>query len=171
MAEGARFQSDPVVTAPTLDLTQQEVAGRGEELPAYPALYAPLFQRREQRDWSEQYPRGLLSALPRKSIAPLVRAVAGADRKAARGLPHFLSAGTWEEGPILRRHGPAVEQTLGDAAGVLTLAGSAFPKQGTESGGAKRQYCGELGQRANGQAGGVLGYAGCHGDTLLDRRL
>ena len=165
------FQIEPGVTAPTLDLTPQEVAGLVEELHAYHALYAPLFQRREQRDWSEQYLRGLLSDLPRKSIEPMVLALAGADRNAVRGMQQFLSAGTWEDGPILRRHWQAVEQALGDDDGVLTLDGSDFPKQGKESVGVKRQYCGELGKRANCQAGVFLGYASRHGHTLLDRRL
>ncbi|HZG65100.1 MAG TPA: transposase, partial [Herpetosiphonaceae bacterium] len=35
----------------------------------------------------------------------------------------------------------------------------------------KRQYCGELGKRANCQAGVFLGYASPHGYALLDRRL
>ena len=37
--------------------------------------------------------------------------------------------------------------------------------------GVKRQYCGELGKRANGQAGMFLGYASQQGHTSLDRRL
>jgi SRSO17 transposase len=165
------FQIEPVVTAPTLDLTPQEVARLVEELQQYHAIYAPLFQRREQRDWSAAYLRGLLADLPRKSIEPMVLALVGADRNAVRGMQQFLSAGTWADGPILRRHWQEVEQTLGDDDGVLTLDGSDFPKQGKESVGVKRQYCGELGKRANCQAGVFLGYASRHGYTLLDRRL
>lgn len=165
------FQIEPLVTAPTLDLTPGEVAGLAEELHAYHALYAPFFQRREQRDWSATYLRGLLSALPRKSVEPMVLALVGADRDAVRGLQHFVSAGPWDDEAILRRHWQEVERDLGDDAGVLTLDGSDFPKQGRESVGVKRQYCGELGKRANCQAGVFLGYASARGYTLLDRRL
>ena len=35
----------------------------------------------------------------------------------------------------------------------------------------KRQYCGEVGKRANCQAGVYVGYASRKGYTLLDRRL
>ena len=154
-----------------MDLTPQDVDNLLEELRAYHALYAPLFQRREQRDWSVQYLRGLLSDLPRKSIEPMVLALVGADRKAVRGMQQFLSAGPWDDAAILQRHWQEVDQVLGDDDGVLTLDGSDFPKQGKDSVGVKRQYCGELGKRATCQAGVVLGYASRHGYTLLDRRL
>ena len=165
------IEIEPVTTTPTLDLTPQQVVGLVAELQAYHALYAPLFQRREQRAWSEQYLRGLLLDLPRKSIEPMVLALVGADRDAVRGLQHFVSAGPWDDDAILQRHWQEVAQTLGDDEGVLTLDGSDFPKQGQDSVGVKRQYCGEVGKRANCQAGVFLGYASRHGYTLLDRRL
>ena len=80
------LQFEPIATAPTLDLTPQDVDRLLEELRAYHAIYAPLFRRREQRDWSAKYLRGLLSDLPRKSIEPLVLAGAGADRNAVRAM-------------------------------------------------------------------------------------
>jgi len=162
---------EPIATTPTLELTPQDVAGLVEELRAYHALYAPLFQRQEQRDWSAQYLRGLLLELPRKSIEPMVLALVGADRNAVRGMQQFLSAGPWDDAAILRRHWQEVERDLGDDDGVLTLDGSDFPKQGKASVGVKRQYCGEVGKRANCQAGVFLGYASRHGYALLDRRL
>jgi SRSO17 transposase len=162
---------EPIATTPTLELTPQEVTGLVEELHAYHALYAPLFQRQEQRDWSAQYLRGLLLELPRKSIEPMVLALVGADRDAVRGMQHFVSAGSWDDEAILRRHWREVERDLGDDDGVLTLDGSDFPKQGKESVGVTRQYCGPVGKRANCQAGVFLGYASQHGYTLLDRRL
>lgn len=54
---------------------------------------------------------------------------------------------------------------------MLVLDGSDFPKQGTESVGVKRQYCGQLGKTANCQAGVFLAYASERGYALLDRRL
>ena len=160
-----------MATAPTLALSPQDVVGLVDELRAYHALYAPLFQRQEQRDWAEQYLRGLLSALPRKSIAPMVLAVVGADRNAVRGRQQFLSAGPWDDAALLRRHWQEVAQALGDDDGVLTLDGRAFPTQGQGAVGVKRQYCGEVGKRANGQAGVFPGYASTRGYTPLDRRL
>jgi SRSO17 transposase len=113
----------------------------------------------------------LLLELPRKSIEPMVLALEGANRNTVRAMQQFLSEGAWEDDPILQRHWQEVDRDLGDDDGVLTLDGSDFPKQGTESVGVKRQYCGELGKRANCQAGVFLGYASQRGYTLLDRRL
>ena len=161
----------PIETAPTLDLTPTDIDALLDELEAYHAIYSPLFQRREQRAWSAKYLQGLLLELPRKSIEPMVLALEGANRNAVRAMQQFLSEGAWDDDALLRRHWQEIDADLGDAEGVLTLDGSDFPKQGTESVGVKRQYCGELGKRANCQAGVFLGYASPHGYALLDRRL
>jgi SRSO17 transposase len=162
---------EPIATAPVLDLTPQEIGTIIDELRAYHTIYRPLFQRREQRERSEQYLHGLLVNIPRKSIEPMVLTLKGADRNAVRAMQQFLSEGAWDDDAILQRHWQEVDADLGDDEGVLTLDGSDFPKQGTESVGVKRQYCGELGKRANCQAGVFLGYVSPQGYTLLDRRL
>jgi SRSO17 transposase len=162
---------EPIETVPALDLTPGDLDTLLAELRDYHAIYSPLFQRREQREWSEKYMHGLLLELPRKSIEPMVLALEGTSQKAVRAMQQFLTEGAWDDEAILTRHWQEVEQALGDEEGVLTLDGSDFPKQGTHSVGVKRQYCGELGKRANCQAGVFLGYASPQGYTLLDRRL
>jgi SRSO17 transposase len=160
-----------IETSPTMELSPYDIDNLVDELRAYHAIYSPLFQRREQREWASDYLHGLLLAIPRKSIEPLVLALRGDDGNAIRGMPQFVGAGAWSDQPILERHWGEVDQTLGDEDGVLILDGSDFLKQGRESVGVKRQYCGEVGKRANCQAGVFLGYASYAGDTLLDRRL
>ena len=161
----------PIATAPAMELTPQAIENLIEELRAYHAIYSPLFQRREQREGAEKYLRGLLREMPRKSIEPMVLALDGANAKAVRTLQLFISEGAWDDDAILQRHWHEVDQVLGEADGVLTLDGSDFLKQGQESVGVKRQYCGEVGKRANCQAGVFLGYASRQGYALLDRRL
>jgi SRSO17 transposase len=161
----------PITTAPAMELTPQAIENLVEELRAYHAIYSPLFQRREQREGAEKYLRGLLREMPRKSIEPMVLALDGANAKAVRTLQLFISEGAWDDDAILQRHWQEVDQVLGEVDGVLTLDGSDFLKQGQESVGVKRQYCGEVGKRANCQAGVFLGYASRQGYTLLDRRL
>ena len=53
MAASGLF-ADVSAELPTpLALTPQDLAGLREELAAYHAHFAPLFQRREQRAWAE----------------------------------------------------------------------------------------------------------------------
>ena len=160
-----------IETAPVMSLRPQDVESLVDELQAYHAIYSPLFQRREQRQWSADYLRGLLLDIRRKSIEPMILALHGADFNAIRALQQFVSEGAWRDETILKRHWRAVDETLGTEDGVLTLDGSDFLKQGKESVGVKRQYCGEVGKRANCQAGVFIGYASALGYTLLDRRL
>jgi SRSO17 transposase len=165
------LNSTPVETAPLLDLNPADVEGLLEELEAYHAIYRPLFGRREQREWSKKYLMGLLMQLPRKSVEPMVLAMEGASEKAVRAMQQFISEGAWEDEALLGQHWQEVDHDLGESEGVLTLDGSDFHKQGKESVGVKRQYCGELGKRANCQAGVFVGYSSSHGYALLDRRL
>ena len=160
-----------IQTAPVMDLRPGDVDYLVEELQAYHAIYSPLFQRREQRYWSAEYLRGLLLDMPRKSLEPMMLTLHGADANAIRAKQQFVGDGAWDDQAILKRHWREVDESLGDEDAVLTLDGSDFLKQGKESVGVKRQYCGEVGKRANCQAGVFLGYASYVGYTLLDRRL
>ena len=162
---------DRIETTPKMDLAIQDIAHLVEELRAYHAIYSPLFQRREQREAAHSYLQGLLATLPRKSIEPMVLAVDGVAPKAVRAMQSFISAGQWNDERLLHQHWNEVEVDLGAAEGVLMVDGSDFPKQGSHSVGVKRQYCGELGKRANCQAGVFVGSGSSQGYTVLDRRL
>ncbi len=162
---------DLIETAPKMDLAIQDIELLVEELRAYHAIYSPLFQRREQRQAAHTSLQGLLATLPRKSIEPMVLAVDGVAPKAVRAMQSFISEGQWDDEQLLHRHWKEVEADLGADDGVLMVDGSDFPKQGSHSVGVKRQYCGELGKRANCQAGVFVGYVSAHGYTVLDRRL
>jgi SRSO17 transposase len=162
---------DLIETTPPMDLAPQDIEHLVEELRTYHAIYSPLFQRREQRDAAHTYLQGLLATLPRKSIEPMVLAVDGVAPKAVRAIQSFISEGQWNDERLLHQHWKEVETDLGADDGVLMVDGSDFPKQGGYSVGVKRQYCGELGKRANCQAGVFVGYVSSQGYTLLDRRL
>lgn len=160
-----------ITTAPKMDLAIEDIEHLVEELRAYHAIYGPLFQRREQREAAYTYLQGLLAPLPRKSIEPMVLAVEGVVPKAVRAIQSFISEGMWDDERLLHQHWKEVARDLGATDGVLMVDGSDFPKQGSHSAGVKRQYCGELGKRANCQAGVFVGYVGTQGYTVLDRRL
>jgi SRSO17 transposase len=165
-------KTEVIETTVALSLSPEEITGLVGELKAYHAIYAPLFAREEQRQWASVYLQGLVSpSVEGKSVEPMVLAIHGADGNAVRAVQQFVGAGAWDDEAILQRHWAEVNVTLGEEDGVLTLDGSDFPKQGQHSVGVKRQHCGQLGKRANCQAGVFLGYVSSQGYTLLDRRL
>jgi SRSO17 transposase len=154
---------------PDHNLVPRDVEALADELVAYHAHFAPLFQRSEQRKWALAYLHGQLLELDRKSIEPMALALEGGDVQA---MQQFISDGPWDDERVLERHQQLVAETLGDAeTGVLILDGCDFPKQGTYSVGVARQWCGALGKVANCQASVVACYASKHGYTLVDRRL
>jgi SRSO17 transposase len=161
-----------IETIPPFELTTQTLQALDDELSQYHAIYSPLFRRREQREWSLAYLAGLLRPdLPNKSVETMVLTMHGAAINQIRAMQQFVGQGVWEDRAILQRHWQEVAQDLDEADGVLLVDGSDFLKQGSDSVGVKRQYCGEVGKRANCQAGVFLAYASQHGTTLLDRRL
>jgi len=141
------------------------------ELSSYYAGYAPLFARREQREWAQLYMRGQLSGLERKSIEPMVLRERGKDINAVRAVQQFIGEGGWDDDRILERHQQLVAADLGEPDGTVIVDGSGFPTKGEHSVGVQRQYCGALGKLANCQQGVFLVYASRHGHTFLDRRL
>jgi SRSO17 transposase len=159
-----------IETAPTMDLAIEDIEHLVEEWRAYHAIDSPLFQWREHRNAAHVYRQGLLAALPRQSIEPLVLAVEGVAPHAVRAMPSFSSEGRWADERLWHQHGKAVERDLGADDGVLMVDGRDVPKQGVHSAGVTRQDGGELGKRANGQAGVFVGSVSPTGDTWLDRR-
>lgn len=73
------------------------MAALAEELVVYHQHFAPLFYRREQREWAELYLRGLLTAdVPRKNVEAIALRLLGvgphADRQ-VRALQQFIGEG------------------------------------------------------------------------------
>ena len=153
-----------IETAPEMHLTPQDIDDLLGEVEAYHGIYEALFQRREQRERSQDYLYGLLSPeIVNKNVETMVLALKGDDQNEIRAMQHFISEGGWKDLDILKQHWHEVSVDLGEEEGVFTLDGSDFPKQGTDSVGVKRQHCGELGKTANCQAGVFLGYASSKG--------
>jgi SRSO17 transposase len=157
------------------DLASEEVARLSEELVAYHQHFAPLFYRREQREWAEIYLRGLLTAdVPRKNVEAMALRLLGvgphAERQ-VRALQQFIGEGKWDDDALLAEHQRQVDETLGEEDGVLIVDGSDFPKHGDHSAGVAPQWCGHSGKKGNCQAGVFVGYASRKGATSLDRRL
>jgi SRSO17 transposase len=160
-----------IETTPHFNLTTKDIEELPTELEQYAATYQELFRRREQKEHYRTYLEGLMLDVPNKSVETMMLNLKGDDANAIRNMQHFLSEGSWQDQAILQRHWQEVRRDLGDENGVLIGDDSGFPKQGQESVAVKRQWCGQLGKRANCQVGVFLGYASPQGRTLLDRRL
>lgn len=133
------------------------------------ARFAPLFGRREVRERSEQYLRGLLiETSERRSAENLAEAIPGAT---ARTLQLFLSDSPWASTPVLEALQAYVGERLAEAEGAFLVDETGFRKQGTKSVGVARQYSGTLGKVDNCQIGVFLTYASTRGHATVDARL
>ena len=146
-----------IETTPQMDLATQDMEHLVEELHSSHAISSPLLQRREQREAAHTSLQGLLATVPRKSIEPMGLRVDGAASQAVRAMPALSRAGQGNDERLWPQPGQAVETDLGADDGVLRVDGSDGPKQDVHAVGVKRQDCGELGQRANCQAGVCVG--------------
>lgn len=156
---------------PSARLVQRDVQASADELIGFHRLFQSVFQRREQREWSLFYLCGQLANLSRKTMERMVLHFRGADPNAIRALQQFISQGTWQFENVILRQQELVADWLGDPQGVVIVDGSGFPKQGQDSAGVARQYCGAVGKLTNSQEGVFLVYVSPHGNAFLDARL
>jgi SRSO17 transposase len=105
-------------------------------------------RRKAQRHWAPFYLKGLILPGERKSIEPMAARVAPAD---TRQLHHFVSTSPWATAPLEDELVQAADRLVGGSGAVLVVDDTTLVKQGRHSAGVKRQYCGQLGKRANGQ--------------------
>jgi SRSO17 transposase len=119
------------------------------EFEAWLAPFLARLRRAEQRRWAPIYLQGLLGPGERKSVEPMAARVAPGD---VRQLHHFISTSPWTCEPLEEELVHAAERLLGGPDAVLVIDDTALVKQGRHSVGVARQYCGQLGKKANCQA-------------------
>ena len=136
---------------------------------AFHEEFAPLFGRKEARQRSEQYVRGLLvQQTDRRNAENVAEMIAGAT---PRTLQRLLTEAPWPTEPVIERLQAYVGARLTTPEGVFVIDESGFPKQGRKSVGVARQYCGTLGKVGNCQLGVFLSYVSARGHALVDKRL
>jgi SRSO17 transposase len=106
-------------------------------------------RRKAQRRWAPFYLKGLILPGERKSVEPMAARVAPGD---TQQLHHFISTSPWATAPLEAELVRAADRLVGGPDAVLVVDDTALVKQGRRSVGVKRQYCGQLGKRANCQA-------------------
>lgn len=108
--------------------------------------FASAFVRGGQSGNAMRYLQGLLGDAKRKNMEGMLQRLC--DPGQYQTLQHFITHSTWDAGAIweqLRKRAP-------DRRGFLLIDDTSIPKQGRESVGVARQYCGALGKVANCQA-------------------
>ena len=111
--------------------------------------FLAVLGRKTRRTWAPLYVRGLLGPGERKSLQPMAvqLGLGGHDQ-----LQHFIASPAWDDGPLWTVLAHEAERLIGGPDAVLVIDDTALPKKGTLSVGVARQYCGQLGKRANCQA-------------------
>jgi SRSO17 transposase len=104
---------------------------------------------KKRRLWAPLYLRGLLGPSERKSLQPMA---ASLDLSGHDQLQHFIASPAWDDAPLWRVLAKQADRLVGGPQAALVIDDTALPKKGTLSVGVARQYCGQLGKRANCQA-------------------
>jgi len=123
--------------------------GWEDELERWLEPFLAGLRRQAQRRWAPFYLKGLLLPGERKSVEPMAARVAPGD---VQQLHHFVSASPWATAPLEEELVRAADRLVGGPGAVLVVDDTALVKQGRRSVGVKRQYCGQLGKKANCQA-------------------
>ena len=161
-----------------------DLRAAAERLDELHARFAPWFRRREARAHSLTYLRGLLLAEGRKSVERLTLQLVPRETDVALerqadvlAMQRFLTLSPWEATDVQAEIQAVFSEVFVPAASqwplgtVAVIDESSFVKQGTESVGVARQWCGRLGQVANCQTGVFLIGVTPAGTALLEHQL
>ncbi len=121
----------------------------GSDLDRWLEPFLAALGHKKRRGWAPLYLRGLLGPSERKSLQPMAASLglSGHDQ-----LQHFIASPAWEDAPLWRVLAEEADRLVGGPKAALVVDDTALPKKGTLSVGVARQYCGQLGKRANCQA-------------------
>ena len=141
--------------------------GMLDRLERFVKPFAVIMESPEQQRHLWEYVAGLFSDVKRKN-AETIAYFHDQDRQA---LQKFIGQSLWDDGLLIRELSRQVGAELGESDGVLVFDPSAFRKQGKESVGVARQWCGRFGKIDNCQVGIYLAYVSRKEHALLDVRL
>ena len=113
------------------------------------APFLAVMGRKTRRTWAPLYLRGLLGPGERKSLQPMAGRLGlpGHDQ-----LQHFIASPAWNDAPLWAVLAHEADRLVGGPDAFLVVDDTALPKKGELSVGVARQYCGQLGKKANCQS-------------------
>ena len=126
-----------------------DAADQVRDLDAWLAPFLAAMGRKTRRTWAPLYLRGLLGPSGRKSLQPMSArlGLSGHDQ-----LQHFIASSAWDDGPLWTELAREADRLVGGGKASLVIDDTALPKKGCLSVGVARQYCGQLGKKANCQS-------------------
>jgi len=153
-------------------MTDQQISALGPAFSRFLQAYRGCFLQDRTRRHFDNYCRGLLSDLPRKSVEP----IALASGPTVRTLQEFLATSHWDHGGMLRqfqrRMVEVVQALPRDSLGVVgVIDETSCVKKGDQTPGVQRQYLGCVGKVENGIVTVHVGVAVGRFRTLLDADL
>jgi SRSO17 transposase len=141
--------------------------GMLDRLERFVQSFAAIMESDAQQRHLGEYVAGLFSDVKRKN-AETIAYLHDQDRQA---MQKFIGQSLWDDGLLIQELSRQVGLELGEPDGVLVFDPSGFKKQGKESVGVARQWCGRLGKIDNCQVGVYLGYVSRKEHALVDVRL
>ena len=105
--------------------------------------FSACFSRQPQRVAATQYIDGLFNDSERKSMQAMHGRLS--NPRDYQALQHFITHSPWEAARVWAQ----LRASVPIRTGILALDDTGFPKQGTQSPGVQRQYCGALGKIGN----------------------
>src|SRR4028119_1981284 len=120
-----------------------------QDLDSWLEPFLAALGHKKRRTWAPLYLRGLLGPGERKSLQPMSACLglSGHDQ-----LQHFIASPAWDDGHLWAELAREADRLVGGGKASLVIDDTALPKKGTLSVGVARQYCGELGKKANCQS-------------------
>jgi SRSO17 transposase len=134
-------------------------------LEAFAAQMFATLPRRDQRATGELYVRGLMLDGQRKSMQPMGERL-GVDHQRLR---QFVSSSTWKHTGVRQRLASWAQNAVTPEAHVIDDVG--FPKDGKDSPGVARMYCGALGKTGICQVGVSVHLVTDHASSAVNWRL
>jgi len=141
--------------------------GMLDRLERFVEPFAARLTSSEQRRHVREYVAGLFSDVKRKNSETIAYLL---DQE-RHGMQKFIGQSPWDDRPLIGELAQQIGTELGEPDGVLVFDPSAFKKQGKDSVGVARQWCGRLGKVDNCQVGVYLGYVSRKEHALVDVRL
>jgi SRSO17 transposase len=153
-------------------MTDREIAGLGPAFAGYLGRYRDCFRQKRTATHFDNYCRGLLSDLPRKSVEPIALACG----TAVRTLQEFLVTAGWDHEAarekLQRRAAEVLDALPDDPLGTVgVIDETSCAKKGDQTPGVQRQYLGCLGKIDNGIVTVHVGVAKGTFQALLDADL